>query len=806
MSLDAISIALSGIRTTQASLAATSNNIANANTEGYTRKRVSSESVLLEGHGYGVKSSLLQRTINEYIQRDMWSQTSTNAAYKTRDTYLSQIQAFHGDPTAGASMSSEISNLKTAFQNLANRPEDTLLLNSVYTQAVKTAKRFNDYAQKITDMRNDTQREMTTAVNAINDLTTRIATYNQQIQAASGLGVSSADVADLRDQAIKELSGYISVSTYKTEGGAIQVMTSSGDMLVSTSAHQLIFNAVTVGSGSHYPTNLNGVYVDSSTGPNLTDETNLGGKLGELIKLRDDTLPTYQAQADELAQKMASRFENQGLTLFVQGDGTVPADTPATGYVGFAGVMRVNPQIVADKSLLRKGTDPTSTVASGSTAVIRRIIDYTFGSVDHQQSLGTMDLRSTAAQTKVTGSYDIASLGALDAASTHITSGAADTFTLTVGTTGPTTITIGATDTAANLVTSINTAFPGLASLNSDGKLVLQSVSNVTIGGGTLGAAGLADLGLTAGTYTQGLMGYLDLQPQARIVGSTDVTALGTLATSSFINPGTNDTLTVQLGSGTAQTITIDSDDLASDLVTKINAAFPTHDPIASLGANGQLILSAPQNITIGSGTLGTNGLNELGLTAGTTTASQPSFTIAAGLNAPTTITIDSTETATTLLAKLNAVSGVTASLDSSGYLQIVPTDGGDISLVDGLGNPLSALGMNTTSVSHTGFNSSSMGASGALSGRITTAITLGDYATQLISVQSQDANDAATGVDTSETFRSQLENQFTNDSGVNIDEEMANLITLQTAYNASANAIRIAQNMMDTLTQLFNR
>ena len=76
-----------------------------------------------------------------------------------------------------------------------------------------------------------------------------------------------------------------------------------------------------------------------------------GGQIGANITLRDTTLPTDQAELDEFAQNLASRFDAQGLTLFTDPTGAVPASVPPppvqTGYVGFAATIQVNPLVQA---------------------------------------------------------------------------------------------------------------------------------------------------------------------------------------------------------------------------------------------------------------------------------------------------------------------------------------------------------------------------------------------------------------------------------------------------------------------------
>jgi flagellar hook-associated protein 1 FlgK len=84
-----------------------------------------------------------------------------------------------------------------------------------------------------------------------------------------------------------------------------------------------------------------------------------GGQIGANITLRDTTLPTDQAELDEFAQNLASRFDAQGLTLFTDPNGAVPAGggVPVqAGYVGFAAIVQVNPDVLATPSLVRDGS------------------------------------------------------------------------------------------------------------------------------------------------------------------------------------------------------------------------------------------------------------------------------------------------------------------------------------------------------------------------------------------------------------------------------------------------------------------
>lgn len=686
-----LSVALSGLRVAQAQIGVASNNVANVATDGYTRKVVNQYTNVIGEEGAGASVGNIERRINEILLKDYRNQTSLTSALNTRQSYMDQVQQLHGPPDAEQSITAQLSKLKNAFSQLANQPEGTYLVNNVYTEAQQTVEKFNDYAARMVELRNNAQTEMNQSIEKINALSAQIADLNTSIKVATTQRRTTADLEDQRDLAVRELSKEVDLSYFKTSDGVLTVMTRSGQLLADTQPANLYFSPAPIGAQSYYPASVSPVMLGNpTTGTDLTaNPGKLGGKLGELAILRDQTLPTYQAQIDELAHKTALRFADEGLKLFTRPDSTIPADT-AGAYVGFAADMVINPAIVSDKTLLRKGTDPLSTVQDGSNEVLRKIIQFTFGDVQYQKALGT----------------------------TAITTGPATLFT---------------------------------------------------------------ELGITG---------------KARATGDKNIQAIGVLDASPFINPGTEDTFTIQVGAALPQTITITAGMDAAGLVTAINTAIPG---TAQLSSGGQLVLTASDDITIGNGTLGIVGLDELGLEPGVTAAKPPSFQIAAGNGEPTTITIESTDTGTELLSKLNAVPGISASL-VGGVLQIMPDDGGDLTLIDGLSTPLASLGMVVSEVPHTAFRTTGLGPGGDLSTGISTATSFLDYSTQVVGLQSQNADNTDTALTSEENYRAALEKQMLDTSGVNIDEEMANLINIQAAYNASARTIGVVQQMLDEL------
>lgn len=757
MSMSGLDAALSGLRVAQRQLDVISNNVANVSTPGYTRKLLPQETLSIDGKTIGVRSNPVIRYVDLNLARDLWTQVSSTSGLDVTATYMNRIQEFHGPPDQELSVAAAMARLRDNFLSLVNAPDDNLLLQQTVNEASTMARKVNDYSTLLTQMRNDTQDQIRISVDNANALLQTIADLNKDIKASGALGRSTAAMEDLRDNAIKSLSEEMEISFFRRGDGVLVVQTRQGQQLADEKATPLFFSPAPLGSASYYPENVSGIYVGGDpaqvrTAFDITN-TGIGGKIGAYVEMRDSILPRYQVQLDEMAHKMALRFEEQGLQLFVNAGGVVPPDTdpvpnppgPLTPvpYLGFAGEMRVNQAVLDNFSLLRSGTLPGVTVQSGSNEVLRRIAEYTFGEFEYLQAQGNVDLR---------------------------VSGIPDT---------------------------------------------LQNV--------------------------------LGLNPQARIVGSVDLRTLadGVDLNVAFDNPflptsgpplldeftlrfdagGVNDTgnIVIDLTAVAAAYPVPPATNGADSLITYLNNdIFPTLAPpldttiTAQLNQFGQLIIDAQHSITVGPGTMGTPGLNYLGLSAGTTAAQAPYFDVQVGRNDPVRITIAPGDTEVELLAKLNAVSGLQAEIDpATGFLNVRPGPdfGGDIRIIDGpifstsgvsavqevfgMVNPVSG-------VAHPSFRQNNLGPGVNMQTRITTALNLVDFAQKMVSAQTQDAITTDARKNDEQSFRELLERQMMDESGVNLDEELSHLIVVQTAFSASAKAVSTINEMFDTLLSAF--
>jgi flagellar hook-associated protein 1 FlgK len=122
----------------------------------------------------------------------------------------------------------------------------------------------------------------------------------------------------------------------------------------------------------------------------------VGGSIGANLTLRDKTLPGYQAQLDEFANTLQSRFSAQGLQLFTPPAGGTSSLTPPpaqTSYVGYAATIAVDPSVTANPGLVRDGNVTVVGSTSGASAftpnpsggpagfetLISRVLTYALG-------------------------------------------------------------------------------------------------------------------------------------------------------------------------------------------------------------------------------------------------------------------------------------------------------------------------------------------------------------------------------------------------------------------------------------------
>ncbi len=392
MSLDAaLGIAGSGLLAVQRALAQTGQNVSNANTAGYTAKTLPMQALYGGGQPMGVQGGEAQRAVDAALQAQMGNATADQAGAALREAVLQGVEGAYGSvagPDGASSLADDMGALRSAFITLQASPEDAAAQRAAVAVGGKVAQDFNSVGAAIGKARQQAQDAIGTQVNVINGALRQIGGLNAQIRAATLAGAGTADLADSRDQAVQTLSAALRITTVQQPDGSLLVMSQGGVVLptdpnqdaLSTAPANVAPPAYHGGAGV-----LPGVFLQ---GQDVTGQLS-GGRLGAATTLRDTTLPRFQAELDNAAGSLAFRFDQQGLTLFTGPTGAVPnmaLGYLASGALGFANQIQLNPAVAANPALVRDGDHATGGFTpnpvggpSGFSALVDNVVNNSFG-------------------------------------------------------------------------------------------------------------------------------------------------------------------------------------------------------------------------------------------------------------------------------------------------------------------------------------------------------------------------------------------------------------------------------------------
>ena len=398
-----LSIAVQSLQAADGGLQVTNNNIANANTPGYTRQQV----VLHESApattgdftaGDGVSLVGYQSVRDELIQSQIQQETQAQSGANAQLTSMQQIQPTFA--TSTNDIGTEMSALFASISSLGTDPTSNASRQAVLSAGQNLATAFNTASNTLTTQQTGLNSQVTNDVGQINQLAQQIAALNPQIVQQNAVSdvQNGGALQDQQDQLILKLSALTNVNVTQTNNG-ITVTTGNGTALVV--AGQSFSLSTTAGANGM-------VQVLDPNGANITSQIT-GGDLGGSIQTRDQTITGLLNQLDTLANQFATAFNsaqasgtdlngNTGQNFF-----TVPATT--SGSAANIQMAITNPDLLAASSDGTPGSDgnlasfsaiQTNTLPSGQTP------SGTFSSLVYQ--IGSITASANAESSATTAS------------------------------------------------------------------------------------------------------------------------------------------------------------------------------------------------------------------------------------------------------------------------------------------------------------------------------------------------------------------------------------------------------------------
>ena len=475
--LTSLNTAISGLNAAMAALQTTGHNIANASTPGYSRQRVNlaprrPQDMVSYQLGRGVDVRNVQRVVDVALESRLREASADLGEIGTRSDMLQRVESLL-NAMDDSNLGGQISSFFNSIQDWSAAPDDSSARSTVLQSGQTLAETFHYFSEQVRILREQSNDEISVTVDEINRLTGEISELNSSALMAEkgGLDAGAAnDIRDRRDLLARELSGLIGATAHETQTGEMNVMVGSAFLVFGQQAYDLTTNETVV----------DGLLVETPVFANgAATVSNPGGTLGGLVDSRDTLLRNIQQEMDVLAHSMITQFNQvqstgQGLERFdfLTSAGSM---SDATLPVAIAGTV-TSPSTrtsINDTSLIGATniTGREVLILSGENILEKRVItdfDSVNGTIFFDGELpGDMAIRD---QFQISELDFAMTNGSFNFVVTNELSGSQQATNIEVDLDG-----IG-TDTSLNdIVNAINTALPGSASIQPDGRLRIDS-------------------------------------------------------------------------------------------------------------------------------------------------------------------------------------------------------------------------------------------------------------------------------------------------------------------------------------------
>jgi flagellar hook-associated protein 1 FlgK len=288
----AYNIARTGLGANSALSSVTSRNVATSGDPNASAKRAG---FVTDSFG-GVRLSDVQATVDSALFERTVVSSAASSALATIGAALDILHGAVGDPEAGTSPASRIGALRGALQSAASSPQDTAAAMNVVEVARDLVGSLHDGAKLVETVRQDAQLELGDGVTKLNELLSQFGQVNTRITTGAVQKQDVSDDLDRRNGIVRDIAELVDVRPSDRGQGDMVLFLGNGATLFEKIPRQVVLDGpVVLGPGQAGQT----LRVD---GWPVTHNDGLGGKLGGLLKVRDDIAVSFGRQLDEIAR------------------------------------------------------------------------------------------------------------------------------------------------------------------------------------------------------------------------------------------------------------------------------------------------------------------------------------------------------------------------------------------------------------------------------------------------------------------------------------------------------------------------
>jgi flagellar hook-associated protein 1 FlgK len=308
----------SGMTTAKAGIATSGHNIANANTDGFSRQRIQSEAITtqqISGNGSaihvgeGAKVSRVERINDEYLEKQLREGGRDMAFHEEKQVFLNQVEDVFNEMN-GDGLNRIVAKFYNDFRKLSNDPTSEAIRQSVRESSQAMVNDFKRLRTQVDAVRSHIDNRIDGSMKELNVAAKELAELNGKIRLAEVQGNEANDLRDRRDGIIKKINSFVDVSVHPDNQGYMNVeVRGVGPLVTGVNVEQFSIH--------HAPSQADAGGVDGSLQISRSALSNnyitgqfQGGKVGAMIEMRDKSIATVLDRLDQLAYDV-TRSVNQ---------------------------------------------------------------------------------------------------------------------------------------------------------------------------------------------------------------------------------------------------------------------------------------------------------------------------------------------------------------------------------------------------------------------------------------------------------------------------------------------------------------
>ena len=342
----ALSSAKLGLLAQQLAIEVTGQNIANVETEGYSRQDVTFEANTprhaikygsMHQIGTGVRVAGIERAHDQFLFEQIMDEGDLTGSTEVKKDIFEQLEILFNEGS-GRSLNDALSSFFASVHDLATNARGLPERADLVSKAENLASTFNQTGKQLYTIQRNIDATIETEVTEINSLTTQIGKLNENIHASEPASQYKAnDLRDNRDRLVKELSKKIDIQLIEESDSQISLTLKDGTALVLKDQVFDLSTSINGNNESFYD-----VYIDTGSTTKDITSTITGGELRGYLDMRDTEVESILDKMNILSASFIQEFNgihragfgvdgSSGLDFFSALDVTVDHDVDNTG-------------------------------------------------------------------------------------------------------------------------------------------------------------------------------------------------------------------------------------------------------------------------------------------------------------------------------------------------------------------------------------------------------------------------------------------------------------------------------------------